>query len=185
MINNWIRDGNLELKGEMMNELDGFVDNKISDKLIRKVVNSEIAKKVRKEFASVRPKILKRDNYTCQKCYFQSLNGGMEVHHIKLIVYGGTNDYDNLITLCEPCHSLAPEDPDSFRNYLAFHFPNNAKLLLQMVKFILSKEDKITNEYLMEDKLDNEIFDTYKTLREERNNLQRTGKFKLGSIAGE
>ena len=43
----------------------------------------------------------------CAKCqiFVPWGQGCMEIHHIKPLVYGGTNDYDNLITLCTLCHS--------------------------------------------------------------------------------
>ena len=46
--------------------------------------------------------ILHRDNYTCQCC--GKKNCRLEVHHIKFRRDGGTNDEENLITLCEDCH---------------------------------------------------------------------------------
>ena len=46
--------------------------------------------------------ILHRDNYTCQCC--GKKNCRLEVHHIKFRSNGGTDDEENLITLCEDCH---------------------------------------------------------------------------------
>lgn len=44
-----------------------------------------------------------RDNYTCQEC------GGkktlLHVHHKEPLSKGGSNDFDNLITLCMECHT--------------------------------------------------------------------------------
>ncbi len=52
--------------------------------------------------------ILERDNYTCQCCGHvgteDSISRGMEVHHIMPCLFGGTNEPDNLTTLCPPCH---------------------------------------------------------------------------------
>lgn len=52
--------------------------------------------------------ILERDEYTCQVCGHvgteDSVSRGMEVHHIMPRVLGGTNEPDNLTTLCESCH---------------------------------------------------------------------------------
>ena len=45
----------------------------------------------------VRPHILKRDNYECQRCKNKSR---LEVHHIKK----GIQTAQNLITLCFKCH---------------------------------------------------------------------------------
>ena len=53
-------------------------------------------------YASRRSAILYRDNYTCQCC--GKKNCRLEVHHIKFRRDGGTDDEENLITLCEDCH---------------------------------------------------------------------------------
>ena len=49
-----------------------------------------------------REAVLHRDNYTCQCC--GKKNCRLEVHHIKFRSNGGTDDEENLITLCEDCH---------------------------------------------------------------------------------
>lgn len=54
-------------------------------------------------FSSQREAILNRDKYTCQYC--GKKNTRLEVHHIVYRSQGGTNDENNLITLCEDCHS--------------------------------------------------------------------------------
>ena len=53
-------------------------------------------------YSSRRRAILHRDNYTCQCC--GKKNCRLEVHHIKFRRNGGTDDEENLITLCEDCH---------------------------------------------------------------------------------
>lgn len=53
-------------------------------------------------YSSRRSAILHRDNYTCQCC--GKRNCRLEVHHIKFRSNGGTDDEENLITLCEDCH---------------------------------------------------------------------------------
>lgn len=53
-------------------------------------------------YSSRREVILHRDNYTCQCC--GKKNCRLEVHHIKFRSNGGTDDEENLITLCEDCH---------------------------------------------------------------------------------
>lgn len=53
-------------------------------------------------YSSRREAILHRDNYTCQCC--GKKNCRLEVHHIKFRRNGGTDDEENLITLCEDCH---------------------------------------------------------------------------------
>ena len=53
-------------------------------------------------YSSRREAILYRDNYTCQCCGKKKCR--LEVHHIKFKRNGGTDDEENLITLCEGCH---------------------------------------------------------------------------------
>ena len=53
-------------------------------------------------YSSRRSAILHRDNYTCQCC--GKRNCRLEVHHIKFRSNGGTDDEENLITLCKECH---------------------------------------------------------------------------------
>ena len=55
------------------------------------------------EFSSRREAVLHRDRYTCQCC--GKKNTRLEVHHIIYRSQGGTDDENNLITLCENCHS--------------------------------------------------------------------------------
>ena len=54
-------------------------------------------------FANSRAHALDRDNYTCQHC--GAKNTRLEVHHIIFRSQGGSDDLDNLITLCERCHN--------------------------------------------------------------------------------
>lgn len=53
-------------------------------------------------YSSRRSAILHRDNYTCQCC--GKKNCRLEVHYIKFRSNGGTDDEENLITLCKECH---------------------------------------------------------------------------------
>ena len=55
-----------------------------------------------KRYSSRREAVLHRDNYTCQCC--GKKNCRLEVHHVKFKSDGGTDDEENLITLCEDCH---------------------------------------------------------------------------------
>ena len=53
-------------------------------------------------FANSREHAICRDKYTCQCC--GAKNTRLEVHHIVYRSQGGTDDLDNLITLCADCH---------------------------------------------------------------------------------
>lgn len=53
-------------------------------------------------YANARAHALDRDNYTCQCCGAKKVR--LEVHHIRFRQNGGSDDLENLITLCEDCH---------------------------------------------------------------------------------
>lgn len=59
------------------------------------------------EFSSRREAVLHRDNYSCQLC--GKKHTLLEVHHIIWRSRGGSDDEDNLITLCHDCHSKVHE----------------------------------------------------------------------------
>lgn len=49
---------------------------------------------------SRREEVIARD----KKCVECDNSGPYEVHHLIRYIDGGSNDMDNLVTLCEPCH---------------------------------------------------------------------------------
>ena len=62
---------------------------------------------LREEFNSiVKPNYRETHTPQCRKCmrFHKWGNSIMEVHHIKSLIDGGTNDEDNLVTLCFECH---------------------------------------------------------------------------------
>ena len=53
----------------------------------------------------LRDSILKRDNYLCVKCAATGHTAAAtDVDHIKAKAHGGTDDLNNLQSLCAPCH---------------------------------------------------------------------------------
>lgn len=55
-------------------------------------------------FANTRAFVLCRDNYKCQHCKGKSKDSKLEVHHIVYKSNGGSDEQENLITLCNSCH---------------------------------------------------------------------------------
>ena len=55
-------------------------------------------------FENTKAMILNRDNYTCQHCKGKHKDSKLEVHHIVFRSKGGSDEQDNLITLCKTCH---------------------------------------------------------------------------------
>lgn len=55
------------------------------------------------DFANTKAYVLQRDNHTCQ-CSKKGCTDRLEVHHIKFRSQGGSDNPDNLITLCSKHH---------------------------------------------------------------------------------
>lgn len=55
-------------------------------------------------FANTKAFVLSRDNYNCQHCKGKTKDSKLEVHHIIFRSQGGSDEQDNLITLCKTCH---------------------------------------------------------------------------------
>lgn len=55
-------------------------------------------------FANTKAFVLNRDSYTCQYCKGKTKNSKLEVHHIVFRRNGGSDEAENLITLCKTCH---------------------------------------------------------------------------------
>ncbi len=55
-------------------------------------------------FENTKARVLNRDNYTCQYCKGKKKCDRLEVHHIVFRSNGGSDEEDNLITLCSSCH---------------------------------------------------------------------------------
>lgn len=52
----------------------------------------------------LRYQVLQRDKFRCVLCGKDAKEEHLEIDHIKPVVYGGTNDFDNLRTLCSECN---------------------------------------------------------------------------------
>lgn len=48
--------------------------------------------------------VFKRDGFACQYCGAHPPKVLLHLDHILAVANGGTNDFDNLITACEPCN---------------------------------------------------------------------------------
>lgn len=55
-------------------------------------------------FENTKAKVLNRDDYTCQCCHGKHKDSHLEVHHIVFRSQGGSDEIENLITLCHTCH---------------------------------------------------------------------------------
>lgn len=67
---------------------------------------------------TTRNEVKRRDDYTCQKCGYRSTNGDrLQAHHIHPSWAEGSDDVQNLITLCNQCHRFAPEHKSKEKCY--------------------------------------------------------------------
>lgn len=55
-------------------------------------------------FENTKAMVLNRDDYKCQCCKGRHKDSKLEVHHIIFRSQGGSDEADNLITLCHTCH---------------------------------------------------------------------------------
>lgn len=55
-------------------------------------------------FENTKAMVLNRDGYKCQYCKGKHKDSKLEVHHIIFRNQGGSDEADNLITLCHTCH---------------------------------------------------------------------------------
>jgi hypothetical protein len=57
-------------------------------------------------FANTKAFVLDRDSYKCQHCKGKSKDKRLEVHHIIFRSNNGSDEQDNLVTLCKTCHDM-------------------------------------------------------------------------------
>ena len=55
-------------------------------------------------FENTKAMVLNRDNYTCKCCNGKHKDSKLEIHHIIFRGEGGSDEKENLITLCHTCH---------------------------------------------------------------------------------
>lgn len=58
----------------------------------------------------LRHEVFKRDGYRCRECGSSKDETSLEIDHIIPVVKGGTNDIDNLQTLCRECNRMKHTD---------------------------------------------------------------------------
>lgn len=87
--------------------------------------------------------VFERDNFTCQKCNFKDdSKDELEIHHIIPQVEGGTDEIENLITLCSICHKHAPDSGDKFKKYIQEKINGNFLNTFRKSDYSVSKRTK-------------------------------------------
>ena len=66
-------------------------------------------------FANTKAYILNRDNHTCCHCRGKSKQSRLEVHHIIYRKNNGSDEPENLVTLCKACHDGIHEEKITLR----------------------------------------------------------------------
>ena len=61
-------------------------------------------------YEELRQRVLRRDGWRCQLC---GSTTSLEVHHQQFRSHSGEDTEDNLITLCNDCHSTAHRPADA------------------------------------------------------------------------
>lgn len=88
---------------------------------IHKIINPDVIdyqKGHKFGYANTKMYVLSRDNHSCQKC--KAKNTKLHVHHIVFRSNSGTDSPDNLVTLCEACHSELHKKQDAQKESLKF-----------------------------------------------------------------
>ena len=105
------------------------------------------------QWQAKREVILKRDNYTCQKCEGKE---NLHVHHLKYIGKNLPWDAPNkhLVTLCKGCHKLVHEGVDikSLVITLTQHIAENYQERLEKMKSEKQIQDKVDGKNLSTNK---------------------------------
>ena len=81
-------------------------------------------------WGALRRRVFERDDRLCRKC---ALGDGLEVHHITERVDGGSDEIENLITLCFSCHGeWTACEPDGVSFYEWLKLPP-ARILIALL----------------------------------------------------
>ncbi len=103
----------------------------------------------RRNNQTIRKKVFKRDNFTCQKCKFEDKTARkLELHHIKPVYMKGTDDLNNLITLCFDCHKYAPNNMKEFKEYMKEETEGTLTTLVNVWKKFQKQHPELTKELM-------------------------------------
>src|SRR4030042_4943245 len=84
--------------------------------------------------SSLRKKVLSRDFGICRCCGFEA----DEVHHIIPLIYNGEDKPNNMISLCQICHTHAPDTKKEFYSYMK---SGGAKTYMILGKLLIQCEE--------------------------------------------
>lgn len=91
----------------------------------------------------LKQEVLKRDNFSCQKCGFKSTNpNDLEIHYINPLSSSGKDSPKNLTTLCPICHKYAPNSKKDFLSYINEKIDNSLLETFRKSEYSISKKTK-------------------------------------------
>lgn len=98
-------------EAKLKNRINTIINEKEKDKtfkLFLKLKTKNIKNRIRGINIKTRYKIFQKDNFTCNYCKSQGMRSGgnaiLTIDHIIPIQYGGSNEENNLQTLCIKCN---------------------------------------------------------------------------------
>lgn len=110
-------------------------------------------------FENVKAYVLHRDSYQCAKS--PSHKGKLHVHHIEFKSNGGSDSPDNLIVLCETCHSELHKSKNAQKESLKLRTKQKARTkdatIASTVSSFLKKTLKFTETFGYETKIKRRI----------------------------
>jgi hypothetical protein len=99
---------------------------------------------MKKRNQTLRKQAFKRDNFTCQKCKIQDKTARiLEAHHRIPLFMNGSDNLDNIITLCSDCHHFSPDNIKEFEEYMEEEMEGTLTVLIKIWKKVISKEPGI------------------------------------------
>jgi 5-methylcytosine-specific restriction protein A len=110
-----------EVKEWRQQQIERVVDQYQQLELRRREIKKkyDIARINVRDTAALRLDVFERDGFQCQGCGYQahdSKDRKLHVDHIVPVSMGGTNDIDNLQTLCDRCNAAKSDRlPDKFK----------------------------------------------------------------------
>jgi hypothetical protein len=96
-------------------------------------------------FANTKAFVIDRDNHICQYCKGKSRDSKIEVHHIIYRCNGGSDESENLISLCKTCHNKVHDESiklklDGKQKGKLKHATQMNSIRIQLLKILKCKE---------------------------------------------
>jgi len=144
-------------------------------------------------FSNTKSYVLDRDNYICQYCKGKTKDSKLEVHHIIFRRNGGSDEQENLITLCKTCHDKLHNDEISLKKNGKVkgqlkHATQMNSIRVQLLKIFQDAEETfgfITKEHRQLMELNKEHYNDAIAIAN-LNNIKKTGlltiNFKVNTI---